>query len=90
MQKKKEFFLLQRLRNNSTERGDVVIEDYPKLCMKKKELVELGFPRRMLEEISHMPGAKSPVWSGKGKGAGLIYIVKFLYEDIDKWKTLRN
>lgn len=66
------------------------MNDYPKLAMSKKELVGLGFPRRMLEEISHMKGAKSPVWSGKGKGAGLIYRVKFLDQDIDKWQSIRN
>lgn len=61
---------------------------YPKKFMSKVELMEIGMPRRMIEEISHLKDGKATI--RRGRGGKCIFDTGKLDADIARWKRLHH
>ncbi len=61
---------------------------YPLKLMSIAQLMEIGFPERMLYELAHMPRAKAAL--RRGRGGKILFDTDRLDEDIDTWKRLNQ
>lgn len=63
---------------------------YPKALMTIKELIAVGYPKQMLNEMAHMQGAKSVVRRGKEKGSRILFQTNLVEEDLAEWKRVNG
>ena len=61
-----------------------------KELLTKKDLMALGYPERMVNELSHLPGGKSRLQRNISKGATVYFRRELLNDDVDRWKRINS
>lgn len=61
---------------------------YPKALLTSKDLVSIGYPKRIVDEIAHIQGAKSVIKRDRGSGSNIYFLANLIEEDLLEWKKI--